>query len=396
MAYATRRSYAGAAPSCTITNTITSGDTTITLTGDVANWNTTASGPFYAVIDPGLATEEKILVASRTSTVLSSITRGVDGTVAAAHTAGAICYPIFTAVDADQANAVASALTTKGDLLVTDGSVLTRLPVNATDGYTLLTSAAATNGVVWGQVANAGVATGAAIDKTKIAGTAVTLSDTGTVTSTMIANTTIVQGDLAVALLEAICPVGTISAFADSTAPAGWILCNGTAVVSGTHPKLYAICTTTPDLRGRTVIGVGTGTGLTARTLNATGGFETHALTTAELANHSHSITGPTGGMSANSTLSHSITDPGHSHEEVSSQVTSYTTAYTAGLNSFLNVGSIGVQTSTVATGISIASHTVSHTHTLPTDTGGTGSGTAHNNMQPFYALNYIIKHDYV
>lgn len=187
MAYATRRSYAGAAPSCTLTNTISSGDTTISLTGDVTNWNLTASGPFYAVIDPGLATEEKILVATRSTTTLSSVTRGVDGTVAAGHSAGAICYPVFTAVDADQANAVASALSTKGDLLVTDGSVLNRLPVNATDGYTLLTSAAATNGVVWGQVANAGVATGAAIDKTKIAGTAVTLSDTGTVTNTMLA-----------------------------------------------------------------------------------------------------------------------------------------------------------------------------------------------------------------
>ena len=167
MAYATRRSYAGAAPSCTITNTISSGDTTITLTGDVANWNTTASGPFFAVIDPGLATEEKILVAARTSTVLSSITRGVDGTVPAAHTAGAICYPIFTAVDADQANAVASALTTKGDLLVTDGTVLNRLAVG-TNAYMLLADSTATNGVAWGQVANAGVAAGAAIAYSKL------------------------------------------------------------------------------------------------------------------------------------------------------------------------------------------------------------------------------------
>ena len=89
MAYATRRSYAGAAPACTLTNTITSGDTTISLTGDVTNWTTTSSGPFFAVIDAGLATEEKILVGTRSVGVLSSVTRGVDGTVAAAHTAGA-------------------------------------------------------------------------------------------------------------------------------------------------------------------------------------------------------------------------------------------------------------------------------------------------------------------
>ena len=382
MAYATRRSYAGAAPSCTITNTITSGDTTITLTGDVANWNTTASGPFYAVIDPGLATEEKILVASRTSTVLSSITRGVDGTVAAAHTAGATCYPIFSAVDADQANAVASALTTKGDLLVTDGSVLNRLPVNATDGYTLLTSAAATNGVVWGQVANAGVATGAAIDKTKIAGTAVTLSDTGTVTSTMIANTTIVQGDLAVALLKALCPVGTISAFASSPAPAGWILCDGTAVSAVTYPELNAICATTPDLRGRTVIGVGTGAGLSARALNDIGGAQTHALTEAELASHAH-----TNSASSSATShSHGISPAGSTYHSEDAGTVDWNLGDSGNLVSIKRATTFPTSTNAET----------AHTHGVSVTINATGSGTAHNNMQPFYALNYIIKHDYV
>jgi hypothetical protein len=160
MAYATRRSYAGAAPACTLTNTITSGDTTISLTGDVTNWTTTSSGPFFAVIDAGLATEEKILVGTRSVGVLSSVTRGVDGTVAAAHTAGATCYPVFTAVDADQANKVASTLTTKGDLLATDGSALNRLAVG-TNTYALLADSTATNGVAWGQIAAGGLATDA-------------------------------------------------------------------------------------------------------------------------------------------------------------------------------------------------------------------------------------------
>jgi hypothetical protein len=160
MAYATRRSYAGAAPACTLTNTITSGDTTISLTGDVTNWTTTSAGPFFAVIDAGLATEEKVLVGTRSVGVLSSVTRGVDGTVAAAHTAGAICYPVFTAVDADQANKVASTLTTKGDILATDGSALNRLAVG-TNAYALLADSSATNGVAWGQVAAAGLASDA-------------------------------------------------------------------------------------------------------------------------------------------------------------------------------------------------------------------------------------------
>lgn len=160
MAYATRRSYAGAAPACTLTNSITSGDTSALLTGDVTNWTTTASGPFFMVIDPGLSTEEKVLVGARSGSSLSSMTRGQDGTTAASHAAGASCYPVFTAVDADQANAVAATLTTKGDLLVTTGSVLNRLAVG-TNTYALLADSTATNGVAWGQIAAGGIASNA-------------------------------------------------------------------------------------------------------------------------------------------------------------------------------------------------------------------------------------------
>jgi hypothetical protein len=156
MAYATRRSYAGAAPACTLTNSITSSDSTATLTGDVTNWNSTANGSFFMVIDPGLSTEEKVLVGTRSGSSLSSITRGVDGTTAAAHNSGATCYPVFTATDADQANKVASTLTTKGDILVTTGSVLDRLAVGTND-FALLADSAATNGVKWGQITAAGL-----------------------------------------------------------------------------------------------------------------------------------------------------------------------------------------------------------------------------------------------
>jgi hypothetical protein len=100
------------------------------------------------VIDPGLSTEEKVLVGSRSDGSLSSITRGVDGTTASSHNAGATCYPVFTAVDADQANKVASTLTTKGDILATDGSTLNRLAVG-TNYKVLGADSSATNGVAW-------------------------------------------------------------------------------------------------------------------------------------------------------------------------------------------------------------------------------------------------------
>lgn len=148
MPYATRRSYSGASATCTLASPISSGDTTASLTGTTTAWPATASGPFYMVIDPGLSTEEKVLVGARSTGSLSSITRGVDGTTAVSHSAGAVCYPVFTAVDADQANAVAATLTTKGDILVTTGSALNRLAVG-TDGQALVASSAAANGVAW-------------------------------------------------------------------------------------------------------------------------------------------------------------------------------------------------------------------------------------------------------
>jgi hypothetical protein len=148
MPYAARRSYAGASAACTLTSSINSSVTSLDLTGTVALWPDTANGSFHMVIDPGLSTEEKILVGARSSGALSSVTRGVDGTTAASHTAGATCYPVFTATDADQANKIVSTLTTKGDILATDGSALNRLAVGS-NGTVLVADSSATNGVAW-------------------------------------------------------------------------------------------------------------------------------------------------------------------------------------------------------------------------------------------------------
>ena len=137
MAAVTRRSYAGAAPACTLTNAITNADTSALLTGTVTAWNSTATGPFFMVIDPGLVTEEKVLVGSRTGSSLSSMTRGADGTTASSHSAGATCYPVFTASDADEANTLASTMTTRGDLLkMGAGPTVARLAIG-TSGYVL-------------------------------------------------------------------------------------------------------------------------------------------------------------------------------------------------------------------------------------------------------------------
>ena len=157
MAAVARRSYAGAAPACTLTSGIGSGDTTASLTGTVTNWPTTASGPFHMVIDPGLSTEEKILVGSRSTGSLSSITRGVDGTTAVSHSAGATCYPVFTASDADEANTFTSTMTTRGDLLTMGaGPTVARIAIG-TAGYVLTSNG---TDAAWAAAAATGLTSG--------------------------------------------------------------------------------------------------------------------------------------------------------------------------------------------------------------------------------------------
>jgi hypothetical protein len=118
----TRRVYAGAASETTLTEGVNSTATSIVI-DDATGWP--SSGSFYAVIDPGTASEEKFLANGRTGTTITLATasdRGVDGTTAQAHNAGAVVWHTIAAVDLDEANnAVVNTIgrvTAKGDLLV--------------------------------------------------------------------------------------------------------------------------------------------------------------------------------------------------------------------------------------------------------------------------------------
>lgn len=98
---------------------------------------------------------------------------------------------------------------------------------------------------------------------------------------------------------------GTTIFYAGSTLPSGWLECDGSAVSRATYSALFALIgtsfgvgdgTTTfnlPDLRGRTPIGIGTGSGLSTRTVGQQLGEETHQLTIPELPAHTH----PTGNI---------------------------------------------------------------------------------------------------
>jgi microcystin-dependent protein len=142
------------------------------------------------------------------------------------------------------------------------------------------------------------------------------------------------------------------------TAPKGWALCDGT---NGT-----------PDLRGRFVIATGSGAGLTTRTLGATGGTETHTLTTNEIPGHTH--TGTTESSGAHTHTQTTVNDDFNNTGTYPNYTTPSFAEYdSAGSITWSNINSNGV-----------------HTHTFTSDS--TGGGTAHNNMPPFYALAYIMK----
>lgn len=147
---------------------------------------------------------------------------------------------------------------------------------------------------------------------------------------------------------------GATMAYAGATIPTGWLECTGAVVLRADYPNLFAAIGTTwntggepanafrlPDLRGRGVVGSGTGTGLTSRVIGVVGGEETHLLTTPEIPAHTHDV--PRNGTVNSPSLSH------------------------------LNIG------------------TQTDVNWQQTATRSTGGGGAHNNMQPFAVLKWII-----
>ena len=108
-----RRSYEGAAAAAQLTTDLASSTAALTIfCTDLTNWPTGVNGyPFYIVINRGKVNEEKILCSSRTGNVLTVYDvglvngRAADDTSIAAHTANSVVEHIFTATDADEANA---------------------------------------------------------------------------------------------------------------------------------------------------------------------------------------------------------------------------------------------------------------------------------------------------
>lgn len=172
--------------------------------------------------------------------------------------------------------------------------------------------------------------------------------------------------------------------------PTGWALCDGE---NGT-----------PNLRNRFIIGAGNN-----YNIGDIGGEETHTLSTTEMPSHSH--TGSSGSSSHSHTgssgsSSHSHTGSTNSTGSHTHQYSDSAIAYVAGI--FVDTGSKGANNSTIKTTDSGGTHSHSlsvdsnsHSHTLSIDSNShthtlsvnpSGSGDAHENRPPYYALAYIMK----
>jgi len=94
------------------------------------------------------------------------------------------------------------------------------------------------------------------------------------------------------------CMIGAIIAYVTVSAPLGTLPCDGSTHLRVDFPLLYGSIDpfyqtdadhfVTPDLQGRTIVGVGSGSGLTPRAIGDMFGEENHTLTVSELATHTH------------------------------------------------------------------------------------------------------------
>ncbi len=165
-------------------------------------------------------------------------------------------------------------------------------------------------------------------------------------------------------------PIGSLMMWPTATAPAQWLICDGTAVSRNLYAALFSVLGTTygagdgsttfnvPNLAGRLPRGVN-GT----YTLASTGGADSVTLAQNNLPNHSHSIT-----------------DNGHAHTfSQGGQQAAPGTTWRAGDP---NTGAI--PTSTNTTGIVINQSLIG--------TSGQVTQVATNIVNPYLAVNYIIK----
>jgi microcystin-dependent protein len=157
--------------------------------------------------------------------------------------------------------------------------------------------------------------------------------------------------------------LGQVIMFAGNYAPTGWAICDGSLMSISQNTALFSILGTTyggdgkttfglPDLRGRVPIGTGQGAGLTNRLLGEMSGEESHTLAVGELPSHTHPAVVDNSAGTSDTPVNNvpAVNSEGIQH-------------YGTAMNAAMNAGAIG----------------------------NTGGSQAHNNMQPYLGMTYLI-----
>ncbi len=167
--------------------------------------------------------------------------------------------------------------------------------------------------------------------------------------------------------------VAEIRIFAGNFAPRGWAFCDGQLLPIAQNTALFSLIGTTyggdgrtttalPNLQGRTPMHPGRGPGLTARRLGERTGVETVTLSEAQIPSHKHS---------------YQVQKTPSTENVPSPSVTLAEGLAGSGKGSV----SVSLYSDNASNMVSMASSSI----------GITGGGQAHNNMQPYLTLNYII-----
>lgn len=184
-------------------------------------------------------------------------------------------------------------------------------------------------------------------------------------------------------------PTGTMVDYAGINAPAGWLFCYGQLISRTTYAALFTAIGTTygvgdgsttfalPDARGRVIAGkddmggssanrlTGQTGGVNGDNLGASGGVETHTLTTDQMPSHNHGGSVGAGGLHDHTILGRLFDSDGAND----------TTRFMKSRN--------GGAVSNGST-----ENSTTHTHTISSQ----GGGAAHNIVQPTLIANKIIK----
>lgn len=156
--------------------------------------------------------------------------------------------------------------------------------------------------------------------------------------------------------------IGDIMMFGGNFAPIGWMKCEGQILPISGNESLFAVIGATyggdgqvtfalPDMRGRCIIGFGTGSNLTPRTQGDAVGEEQTTLSVANLPSHTHSL---------------ACTSANGDASSVASRVPAASESANYRFPSSIEVSS-------------------------PAATSTAGGGAPHPNMQPFLALTICI-----